>query len=281
MEKKESSFFDLIKHLGLAIIVLIVLVYGFFNVYLPISTNQGETISVPDLQGMMHYDVAEFLDKRNLRYEIEADSGYSAKYPPLAVLKQFPLANDKVKENRKIYLTLNTKKPPVIKLPSLYGLSIKNAILEFNSLGFLLGTTTYKPASHLNTIMSMSIVGKKYQGGELVAKGSKIDFILADGLGNRHLESPNLEGLDLEEAKTVIFGSGLKFRNAVYKEEDDIMVEAVNSEGEEYLKEVPMAKGKVFKQKPRAGKQIRIGTEVDIWLVEIDSVSSDSAPKLD
>lgn len=281
MEKKESNFFDLIKHLGLAIIVLIVLVYGFFNVYLPISTNQGETISVPDLQGMMHYDVAEFLDKRNLRYEIEADSGYSAKYPPLAVLKQFPLANDKVKENRKIYLTLNTMKPPVIKLPRLYGLSIKNAILELNSLGFLLGTTTYKPASHLNTIMSMSIAGKKYQGGEPVAKGSKIDFILADGLGNRQLESPNLEGLDIEEAKTVIFGSGLKFRNAVYNKEGNILVEAINSEGEEYMKKVPMTKGKVFKQKPGAGKQIRIGTEVDIWLVEIDSVSNDSAPKLD
>jgi len=281
MEKKESSFFDLIKHLGLAIIVLIVLVYGFFNVYLPISTNQGETISVPDLQGMMHYDVAEFLDKRNLRYEIEADSGYSPKYPPLAVLKQFPLANDKVKENRKIYLTLNTKNPPVIKLPRLYGLSIKNAILELNSLGFLLGTTTYKPASHLNTIMSMSIAGKNYQGGELVAKGSKIDFILADGLGNRQLESPNLEGLDLEEAKTVIFGSGLKFRNAVYNKEGNVLVKAINFDGDEYMKEVPMAKGKVFKQKPEAGKQIRIGTEVDIWLVEIDSVASDSAPKLD
>lgn len=281
MDKKEYKLFDLIKHLGLAILILIFLVYFFFNIYLPFSTNQGETISVPDLQGMMHYDVAEFLEKRDLRYEIEVDSGYSAKYPPLAVLKQFPLANDKVKENRKIYLTLNTKKPPVVKLPELYGLSIKNAILELNSLGFQLGTTTYEPAHHLNTIMSMSINGKQYEGGEMVAKGSKIDFVLADGMGNRLLESPNLAGLDLEEAKTVIFGSGLKFRNAYYEKEGTMMIKMMNEDNEEVYEEIELGPGKVFKQKPGAGRRIRIGAEVDVWLVQFDTLVNERKPKLE
>lgn len=281
MEKKAYNFFDLLKHVSLAILLLVALVYGFFNLYLPFSTNQGETLSVPDLEGMMYDKVEDFLSKRDLRYEIELDSGYSAKYPPLAVLKQFPLANSKVKENRKIYLTLNTKKPPIVKLPELYGLSLKHAVLELNSLGFLLGKTTYKPAPHLNTILSMSINGEDYKGGEMVAKGSKIDFVLADGLGNQLLESPNLTGLDLEEAKTVIFGSGLKFRNSYYEEEGMILVKVTNDEGEEVMEEVPMGEGRVFKQKPGAGRRIKIGTNVDIWLVEIDTVLNDNIPTLE
>ncbi len=279
--KKEANLFDLIKHILLAIVILIVLVYGFFNVYLPFSTNQGETLSVPNLEGMMYDEVDAFLSKRNLRYEIETDSGYSAKYPPLAVLKQFPLANEKVKENRKIYLTLNTKKPPVIKLPNLIGLSIKNAILELNSLGFVLGETSYEPALYLNTILKMSIKGRAYQDGDLVAKGSKIDFVLADGLGNQLLDSPNLEGLDLEEAKTVIFGSGLKFRTSHYEKEGFVMKESLNEDGEEVMKEVPVGEGRVFRQKPTAGRRIKIGTSMDIWLVAVDTTKQNVLPDLD
>ena len=133
MEKKQKSLLDLIKHILIAVVATIVLVYGFFNIYLPLKTNHGETITVPNLEGMEIEELDEFLNKRSLRYEIEPDSGYSAKYPAFAVIKQFPLPNSKVKENRKIYVNLNASNPPKVKLPNVITRSIKNAQLEFRS----------------------------------------------------------------------------------------------------------------------------------------------------
>lgn len=265
MKKKIYNFSDLIKHIAVIILLTIGLVYSFFNIYLPISTNQGDTVSVPELKGMMYSEMDEFLSKRNLRYEIEEDSSYSAKYPPLTVLKQFPLANSKVKENRRIYLTLNTSKPPLVKLPILYGLSLKSAILELNSLGFVLGKTTYIPASHLNTIVSMSINEVVYKGGEMVEQGSKIDFVLTDGLGNTLLKVPNLVGLDLDEAKAAIFGSGLNLRNAYYKKKDKILMN-----DDKIYEKKHLSNGKVFKQNPDAGEDIKIGTSIDIWIMKMN-----------
>ena len=85
MEKKQKSLLDLIKHILIAVVATIVLVYGFFNIYLPLKTNHGETITVPNLEGMEIEELDEFLNKRSLRYEIEPDSGYSAKYPAFAL----------------------------------------------------------------------------------------------------------------------------------------------------------------------------------------------------
>ena len=62
--------------------------------------------------------VEEFLASHDLRYEVN-DSSYSAEYPPLTVLKQYPAAGAKVKENRKIFVSVNRRNPPTVKMPDL------------------------------------------------------------------------------------------------------------------------------------------------------------------
>ena len=114
------------KHVFLIVILGLLLLLSFFYIYLPISTNHGETVTVPDLEGIDFEDLDEFLLKRDLRYEV-SDSSYSGKYPPMAVLLQFPKAGAKVKENRKIYITLNRVNPPTTAMPDLTIGSLRNA----------------------------------------------------------------------------------------------------------------------------------------------------------
>ena len=71
------------------------------------------------LIGMELNEIDEFLSDRDLRYEILDDSSYSSEYPPYTILQQNPSENEKVKENRKIYLTLNSSIPPKIKMPKI------------------------------------------------------------------------------------------------------------------------------------------------------------------
>ena len=95
------------------------IIFFIFYIYFPFITNHGDTITVPNLIGMELNEIDEFLSDRDLRYEILDDSSYSSEYPAYTILQQNPSENEKVKENRKIYLTLNSSIPPKIKMPKI------------------------------------------------------------------------------------------------------------------------------------------------------------------
>ncbi|MBU2916133.1 MULTISPECIES: PASTA domain-containing protein [Reichenbachiella] len=280
-EKKKTTKKQFLIHLGLAVVVMIFLVYAVFNIYFPFVTNHGESLSVPNLEGILVDDLDEFLEDRDLRYEVEKDSGYSAKYPAMAVLKQFPMPNAKVKENRKIYVTLNAKKPPVVKMPSLKGRSLKNAQLELRSLGLSLGEIRYKPDFALNTILDQYHEGKIIEPGKEIAKGSQVDFEVGDGLGNQNFQMLNLKNLNLDEAIFVLRGYGLKVGDLYYEKEGSYNKETEGEDGETTYTKLKVSGGKVFKQNPKAGFSARIGQSIDLWVVEVDSAALENTPSLE
>src|SRR5688500_18182445 len=99
---KSDTLGGLLLHMLVAMLIIIVVCVFLFYAYLPHVTNHGESITVPSVEGLPITKVEEFLADHDLRYEVN-DSSYSADYPPLTVLKQFPAAGAKVKENRKIF----------------------------------------------------------------------------------------------------------------------------------------------------------------------------------
>lgn len=281
MSKSEASKKNLLIHIGLAGVVSVVILLFVFYMYLPVTTNHGESMTVPNLEGILLEDLEEFLEERDLRYEVEPDSGYSPKYPPLAVLKQFPLPQAKVKEGRKIYITLNAATPPVVKMPSLIQRSLKNAQLELRSLGLLLGDIKYKPDFALNTILAQYYEGKKMNGGEEIPKGSKIDFEVGDGLGNQTFQMLNLTNMGLDEAVFVMRGYGLKLGDVFYEDQGKIVTEKQASEGSVVTESKEARPGKVFKHAPNDKNIAKIGQEIDLWIVKVDSVEVEEVPTLD
>jgi beta-lactam-binding protein with PASTA domain len=268
-----NSFKDLLIHLLLITLLGVSLVLGFFNIYLPIITNHGETITVPDVRGVSADDLDDFLESRDLRYEVTADSGYSASLPPLAVLKQFPLPNAKVKGNRKVYVTLNAENPPLVRMPKLVGGSVKNAQLVLKTYDLALGEIEYVPDLALNYILEQLIDGQPIEEGEKIAKGTKINLKVGDGLGKQSLEAPNLIGLDIESAQFAIGGSGLRVGNitatndntaTILEEQDNATIEVI----------IDISPKSVVKQKPRIGENMRLGQIVDLWIYSPDSLNS-------
>ena len=114
---KELKF--ILKNLGIMGVVVGSIVFFMFYIYFPFKTNHGDTITVPNLVGMSLEEIDDFLSDRDLRFEILEDSSYNSKYPPFTILQQNPSENEKVKENRKIYLTLNSSIPPKIRMPNI------------------------------------------------------------------------------------------------------------------------------------------------------------------
>ena len=248
-----SNTWDLIKNIIIIGFLGAIFVMGFFYIYLPAHTNHGESVTVPDLIGLEYADLDRFLTKRSLRYEINSDSGFTSQYPAMSVLKQFPGPGSKVKENRKIYLSLNAVNPPLIRMPLLIDGSLKNAEIVLESYGLIRGEILYKPDLARNAVLEQLSNGEPVAEGDYIPKGSKIDLWVGDGMGKQIFEMPDLSGMDLDEAKVLIMGSSLVVAD----------INIIEAPGE-----LP---GSVISQSPSAGRNVRIGRKIELWVASEES----------
>lgn len=255
------------KNLILMIGGVSLIIFFLFYIYFPIKTNHGDTITVPNLIGMELKDIDEFLSDRDLRYEILDDSSYSSEYPPYSILQQNPSENEKVKENRKIYLTLNSSIPPKIKMPKIINGSVKNAQLILKSYDLKLGEITYVPDMARNAVLKMFIEGDSVSENDLVLKGSIVDLEVGNGLGNQIFDTPDLINLDLEEAKFTIIGSGLRLGNIIYQDSGYYNNKILDEEGNEIFEKVWVNPGKVFRQSPIKSTKVKIGRRINLWII--------------
>lgn len=255
MKYRINSIKDVLIHLAIILVLGLIIFFVFFNIYLPEATKHGDTITVPNLEGVAYSKLDEYLTARNLRYEVN-DSTFTAEYPPLTVMKQYPKPGAQVKENRKIFVALNAKNPPKVKMPRLIDSSVKNAQLVLKSFGLELGEITYKPDLAANAVLDQRYKGRSIEEGASIPKGSKIDLVVGDGKGEQDFEAPNLMGLDLEDAEFAAKASGLKMGTIIYEK----------AEGK--------TPNTVLRQVPPAGAKVRIGEVVDLWVVEFDEANA-------
>jgi beta-lactam-binding protein with PASTA domain len=268
---RAEKWYDLIKHLVYITVLGVSFTFIIFYVVMPISTNHGETITVPDVIGISYDELDLHLTRRNLHYVITEDSGYSPNYDPLTVLQQHPKPFSKVKEQRKIYLTLNSATPPMVRMPNLVEGSLKNAQMVLSTYDLKLGKRSYIPDPFFNTVLKQSVNGQEIAPGEMIPKGTAIDLEIGDGRGNVNLESPSLIGLDEESAIFAIIGSGLEIGQIMYQQDNLALLPSTNPEDppiEQYV-----SPGDVVKQHPPIGRSMRISQKVDIWIYKPDSTN--------
>lgn len=266
-----NKWYDILKHLTYVLVIGVSLTLIFFYIILPISTNHGETITVPDVIGIPYDELEIHLTRRNLQYVITEDSGFSGNYPPLTVLQQFPAPFSKVKEQRKIYLTLNSATPPMVRMPNLIEGSLKNAQMVLNTYDLKLGKRNYIPDPFFNTVLKQFIDGQEIEAGQMVPKGSVVDLEIGDGRGNVNLESPNLIGLDEESAIFAIIGSGLEVGEITYQSDNLAIIPSEDPSVEP--EEQYVSPGDVVKQRPEIGRSMRINQKISLWIYKPDSTN--------
>lgn len=169
-----------LKQIILAIVAIVVLCFIMLK-WLNITTNHGDFETVPDLKGKS-IKVAEIeLNENKLVMEIQDSANFNSNYPKFSVIEQEPLAGAKVKENRKIYLTLNPSGYRKIEVPNLKERTFRQAKPTLEALGFKVGEITYVNNIGKNLVLKMSYKGKEIQSGEKLGKTSAIDLVLGNG----------------------------------------------------------------------------------------------------
>ena len=102
---------DLFIHIGIIGCLFIAFFLAFFFVYLPWSTNHGQSITVPKLKDMKLADLEDYLDDRNLRMEV-SDCVFVAGAEPLTVISHFPKEGANVKRRTQNLYYNNCRKSP-------------------------------------------------------------------------------------------------------------------------------------------------------------------------
>ena len=171
-----------LKQLSIAIIALLGLAF-IVLFWLKFTTNHDQKIEVPNL-AKMSLDTAENkLIELDLRLEVIDSSNYNPDFPKYSVIEQIPKAGEFVKENRKIYLTLNRSGYVYLNIPEVVGKTRRQAEPTLISIGFKIGKITYKSYIALDEVLELSYKGKKLNPGDEIQKTSVIDLVLGDGEG--------------------------------------------------------------------------------------------------
>lgn len=174
--------------LVLAALALVLIVFIILK-WLDYSTNQDQRITVPDLARLSLDKVDEQLNELDLRREILDSANYNPDYPPFSVIDQVPLPGKFVKENRKIYLTLNPSGYRKVEIPeNLIRRTRRQVEPTLRSLGFEIGSVTYKPDVAKDAVLELRHKGEKLEPGMKLMKTSKIDLVLGDGSGRYDME---------------------------------------------------------------------------------------------
>lgn len=181
-------------------VVVIAVILGVLH-WLDVYTHHGESIIVPNVNGLPVKEAQNEFSKKNLRVEI-VDSNYVKGILAGAVLEQKPTAGSKVKIGRTIYLTINTGEAPKVTIPDIIdNSSFRQAEARLRALGFKLTEPEYIEGE------KDWIYGVKYNGKELTS-GEKIprEAVLTLCVGDDKLKGDSIQtdSLRIEAEKPIV-----------------------------------------------------------------------------
>ena len=185
------------KQLLMAFVALLVLLFlGVF--WLNYSTNHSQKIEVPNLSKLSLEEVEETLDNLDLNWEVIDSASFDAEYPSKSVIEQSPEAGDFVKENRKIYLTLNPSGYKDVEIPDFYGKTKRQAVSQLTAMGFRISAEEiYVIDIAKDVVRGLIFNGRELKNGDKIPQNSELILKLGDGNeGGQQMDSLQVENIE-------------------------------------------------------------------------------------
>ncbi len=241
-------------NLGIAVLIFVGILW-LTLLFLQQYSRHGESQTVPDLVGLTVTEAMDKLYRLDLDYAV-IDSSYDPVKRPLSILAQDPPPNSKVKSGRKIYLTMNMAEPPETEIPNIeVGTSYISVREILESHGLRIGDLIYKPFEYKDVFLDMKMhgSGKSIKPGSMIPKGTSVDLVLGNGLGDTRISIPDLSGLTYLEAISLIQLKELSVGTIIGSGTITDTLDAF-----------------VFKQYPEADEDrtVNLGSMVDIWITQ-------------
>lgn len=240
--------------------VWLLFVFGFFfliSFVLRIYTRHNESVQVGNYVGMTTEEAMRRARDRSFRVVI-VDSVYRVDKAPNTVLDQDPKPFSRVKQRRRIYLTVTKYTPDQKMLPSLVGSYDYNQyIKKLKNLGmrYTIRERVFDAKLEPNTILYFFINGRKITDAELktgveVPMGSELQFVVTERSAD-FVEIPDLVCQTYKAASFLISTNNLAM-------------------GQIFGEVTDMENAYVYKQEPAyvPGQTIRMGEQINLYLVQ-------------
>jgi beta-lactam-binding protein with PASTA domain len=162
--------------MALVVILLVVCV----NYGLDWYTHHGESIRVPNIEGMRITKAREMMEECGLEIVV-TDSGYNKRLPADCVLTQSPGAGLTVKSGHTIYVTINSSNSPSVAIPDVVdNCSYREAEAKLISLGFKVLPPQYVTGEK-DWVYGVSCNGRKVSTGERISIEQPLTLLVGSG----------------------------------------------------------------------------------------------------
>ncbi len=180
-------------HLILAVIVTVVIVL-VVTFLLKKYTHHGVEVTLPDYVGqnadaLMNSDTTDFIF-------VVRNTVFDKNKPTGTIMAQDPLAGDKVKPGRKVFLTISNSKPKMVRMPQLAGAGgLRRAQNLLQTSGLVLENVLYVDSDmDAGLVVEQFYRNRPIAAGAMVEEGSKITLQVSAGKVNTDSTSLNLGG---------------------------------------------------------------------------------------
>lgn len=233
--------------------------YVVDTVIMPSYTRHGASVRVPDVESRSFETAKSIMQEKGL--DVRRQVGrYNPNVPQDVVVDQTPLPRSSVKPGRRVYLTVNTGEVPMVAVPDLNGVSVREAKNRISSAGLEVGSVQPDsiPSPYANTITRQSPVP-----GDSLREGSRVDLWYSTGLGEKVVVVPNVVGRSLTDARQVLLNNKLRF----------VIVDTTGMNSGQNESGAPSATGDVSadttyfvrQQGQSPGTTVRAGTQVRLF----------------
>ncbi len=175
---EKKSFFSnwIVRNLLYAFLLVAVLVVGAM-IFLNVVTQHNKELVVPDFSNMTVAEAEYAAAREGMRVEV-TDSVFAKRMRKGAVRDQNPAPGAKVKEGRRILLTINALNAKKVTMPDLVGLSMRQAMAELQSRGLVLGKLIYVEDLATNNVLRQLRGNREIAPGVTVETETVIDLVV-------------------------------------------------------------------------------------------------------
>lgn len=161
------------------VIVVTGLVFGVLK-WLDVYTRHGEAVVVPDVKGMRVAAAQKIFSDKGLACTI-SDSTYVKTLPAGSILDYTPVAGQRVKKGRVIYLTINTLNVPLCDVPDVAdNSSVREAQARLLAAGFKLTPNDSVPGEK-DWVYHVRYGEDTLSIGDRVPTGATLTLIIGNG----------------------------------------------------------------------------------------------------
>lgn len=210
----------IIRNILWAVVIVVVLIAGAV-IFLNVVTQHNRELIVPDFTNMTVAEAEALAADAGMRVEV-TDSVFAKRIRKGAVRDQNPAPGSKVKEGRRISLTINALNAKKVTMPNLIDLSMRQALAELQSRGLVLGKLIYVRDMATNNVLRQLHGNREIAPGTTVETDTVVDLVVGlnpdteastyvpDVVGKRYMSAVDALHKQSLNIKTLRFDDSVK-----------------------------------------------------------------------